>query len=217
CLVFSMEMSTQEQIERILAGKSNVSATKMATGNLEYAEWRRIQGIAPGVRDLPIWLYDNSLTLDKLLATARRWHARVVKPGQIALIVIDYLGLVKAKEYRVREQEIAAISRAGKDLAKGLNAVVMQVAQLNRNSEKEQRDPILADLRESGAIEQDANTVIFPVRDKAGEDNSGQGPARLIVAKNRGGRVGAVPVWWNGRLTKYEDRHGEPPPTEDTL
>lgn len=215
CLIFSMEMSIQEQIERILSGKSNVSATKMATGNLGYAEWRRIQGIASVVGGLPIWLYDDSLTLDKLLATARRWHARHVKPKQVALIVIDYLGLVKAKEHRVREQEIAAISRAGKDLAKTLSCVVMQVAQLNRNSEKENRDPILADLRESGAIEQDANTVIFPVRDKGGEDNSGEGPARLIVAKNRGGPVGAVPVWWCGRLTKYQDRRDEPESGED--
>lgn len=209
-MIVTLEMSMQEEIERTLAGESHVSATRMATGRLEWADWQKVTTAARRIAGIPLWLYDKNVTLQKLESLVRRWHARNVPAGKVALVVVDYLGLVKAKEHKVREQEIAAISRAGKTLAKDLKAVVMQVAQLNRESEKQMRDPMLSDLRESGAIEQDANVVIFPVRDKAGEDIHGKGNARLIVAKNRGGPVGEVPAFWNGPLTKYQDRDALP-------
>lgn len=210
-LIFSLEMSVQEQAERMLGGVAEVNLGRITSGRLEYSEYVKLTGAASKLAELPIQIYDRALRVDRLESIARRWHARHVRGiAEMGLVICDYIGLVQGLSGANREREVASISAAGKRLAMALNVATIMVSQLNRDSEKEQRDPTLRDLRESGAIEQDADMIVFPVRDKENEDNRGSGPARLIVAKNRGGPCGEVPAWWEGRYTRYADRESAP-------
>jgi replicative DNA helicase len=222
-LIFSLEMTLQEQVERMLAGASEISVSKIGRGQLGFAEFVKMSTGAKRFGNIPLWIYDKPIKVDRLLSTARRWHARHVKPGQKCLVMIDYIGLVQSTSRgATREREVAMISQAGKAFAMQHGATTLMVSQLNRDSEKEQRDPRMADLRESGAIEQDADMIVFPCRNHGEEDNLGTGPARLIVAKNRTGPKGEVAVWWEGRFTRFTDFDAPPPesdfaPTTDPL
>ena len=222
-LIFSLEMTLQEQVERMLAGACEVSVSNISRGKLEYSEYVRMSKGAGRFGDIPLWIYDKPIKADRLIATARRWHARHVKPGQMAYVMIDYIGLVQSvAKGATREREVAMISQAGKALAMQHGLTTLMVAQLNRESEKEQRTPRPSDLRESGSIEQDADMIIFPVRHHDEEDNHGAGPARLVVAKNRNGPRGEIAVRWEGRFTRFTDFDAPPPesdfaPTTDPL
>jgi len=205
CLLLSLEMTVQEQVERLLSGFANVPATAMGKGDLGLGDWQRISSAASKVAGIPLYVCDRSMNLDKYQAAVRSWHSKHVKHGQHAVFVTDYLGLVVGSRSSTREQEVAGVSKAGKLLAKELGATSVMVAQLSRRSEQEGRLPNMSDLRESGQIEADADVIVFPHRDQSSEDNEGCGQAQLIVAKNRGGRTGVVSVWWNGPMTRYED------------
>ena len=208
-LIFSLEMGIQEQGERFIGSDAGVNLGRITSGRLEYAEYKRLQGAAASASKLPIWIYDQPVRLDRMASITRRWHARHVagKGKKLALVICDYLGLVKATAAgHNREREVAAVTGMAKELAMGLGVAMVMVSQLNRKLEQEQRDPQMSDLRESGAIEQDADMVIFPIRDEANEDNTGSGPARIVCAKNRGGPTGEIPAWWQGRFTRFVDR-----------
>jgi replicative DNA helicase len=213
-LMFSLEMTRAEVGERIISRQAKVNGRNIIRGRLEQAEWARITYSCARTRDLPIWLYDKPITAERICALARRWFARLPDPGpgrkKRAVIVVDYLGLVKSVgDDDNRALEIARMTAAFKALATELDVPVVILAQLNRDIEKatKARKPQPSDLRDSGAIEQDANMIIFPWWD--GESpHTGRKEALWIVGKNRGGPSGDIEVDWWPEFTTFTDRDG---------
>ena len=163
------------------------------------------------LKDTPLWIDDasNSSILD-IRAKARRLHTK----QQLGLIVIDYLQLIRGADPRIpREQQIADISRGVKGMAKELNVPVVVLSQLNRDSERENRNPRLSDLRESGSIEQDADVVLMLHRPKKKEDEDFEPSSqsddvehiKLIIAKQRNGPVGEIDLTFLRKYTRYEN------------
>ena len=181
------------------------------------ASKKDMQEIANTVKELkgqPLWIDDSATsTILDIRAKARRIDAK----HRLGLIVIDYLQLIKGTDSRApREQQIADISRGVKGMAKELNVPVVVLSQLNRESEKENRDPRLSDLRESGSIEQDADVVMLLHRPKKSDDDEavdGGGAynehehIKLIIAKQRNGPVGEIDLTFVRRYTRYENFH----------
>lgn len=211
-LVFSFEMTRFEVGERVLSQRAKVNGRNIVRGRLDPPEWARLTGACARLRELPLWLYDKPVTADRLCAHARRWFARLPEPPdgrrKRAVVVIDYLGLVKsAGGEETRALEVARMTAAFKALATELDVPVVLLAQLNREIEKaaKARKPQPSDLRDSGAIEQDANMIVFPWWD--GEaPATGRKEALLIVGKNRGGPTGDIEVDWWPEYTTFADR-----------
>lgn len=196
-LCFSLEMKTQEMVERALTRESRVHG--IARADIDVNGWRDIRAAASRLRPLPLWVEDRKLSLGRIASEARRWRSRFARDGR-ALLVVDYLGLVRSDlRAENRQLEVAGMSRAFKQLAGDLDLPLLLVAQLNRQNVSGgiPREPVLSDLRDSGAIEQDADIVIFPWRD--GNE------ASLIIAKHRNGHTGKVPVRWDGELMSFFD------------
>lgn len=214
CLLFSLEMGLQEMVERIVGATVMFSPSRLSAGDFTAEEYRRLYREAAEIAKRRIWVDERTLTVSQICAEARRWRAK--NQDKRALVAIDYAGLVRPeRRAERRELEVAQVSQASKGLAKELDVPVVLLAQLNRDTEREQRDPRMSDLRESGSLEQDADMVLFPVREMAPDGSgpiNGPGPARLIVGKNRGGRTGNVAMWWNADYMLYtdaENRYGE--------
>jgi len=199
-LCFSLEMKRQEMVERAITFAGEVPG--IGRGSVSYDAWQKIRAAETKLRPLPLWVDDRKLSMGRIAAEARRWRARHAPDG-LALLVVDYLGLVRSDmKAENRQLEVAAMSRAFKQLAGDLDVALILVAQLNRQNVAGgiPRKPVLSDLRDSGAIEQDADIVIFPWRD---------GPiSELIIAKHRNGSVGTVPVVWRGDLMAFYDDTG---------
>lgn len=211
-LLFSMEMNRMEIQERALAKRARVNGRKVVTGHMEHDEWHRLTRAEPGIASLPLWLDTRSMSAQRICSVSRRWFARqkfAEGSRKIAAIAVDYLGLVPSTgDEENRAHEIAAMTRAFKLLAGELDVPIILLAQLNRDGVKAARKPIISDLRDSGAIEQDANMVIFPWWE--GTPNlQGRHPAQIIVGKNRGGPMGEVDVWWEPEFMTFSD---EPQP-----
>lgn len=207
-LLFSMEMSRGEIQERALAKKGRVNGRSVVTGKMNVEEWGKIQGAAAKLDKIPLWLDTRNMRAQRICSVARRWFARqkfAEGARKIAAIAIDYLGLVPSTgDEANRAYEIAAMTRAFKLLAGELDIPIILLAQLNRDGVKAARKPVISDLRDSGAIEQDANTVIFPWWE--GTPNlHGRHPATIIVGKNRGGPMGEVDVWWEPEFMTFSD------------
>ncbi len=210
-LVFSLEMSAEQLAMRLIWSVSRVDHKKVRDGFVGAEEKRRIIEAAKKLKEAPIIVDDSGqITILQLRAKARRVH----KEHKVGLIIIDYLQLISGIDSRVsREQQIAEISRGIKSLAKELNVPVIVLSQLNRESEKESRDPRLSDLRESGSIEQDADVVFLlhrPRRGKSKEEKDSHftddvEKIELIIAKQRNGPVGIVPLSFIRRFTRYEN------------
>jgi replicative DNA helicase len=201
--MFSLEMSRHQLVMRMVAGQSRVDAGRMRTGQLDVEDWRRLGEGTDVIASLPILIDDTpGLTISQLRGKARRMKAAYPKLG---MIVVDYIQLMQgsggAKESR--ENVISNISRGLKMLAKELNIPVIGLSQLNRSLEsRTDKRPMPSDLRESGAIEQDADIILFIYRDEVynKEASAKKGVAEIIIAKQRSGPIGTVELAF---LDKY--------------
>jgi replicative DNA helicase len=217
--VFSLEMPREQLATRMVCSEGRVDVGKLRQGFLQPDDWRRLTEAASFLSTLPIWIDDTpAISLLELRAKVRRIQAEYDRPPsdgssgrRIGLIVIDYLQLMKGRDgVASREQEISEISRGLKQLAKELKVAVIALSQLNRAVEtrttKDKR-PQLSDLRESGAIEQDADNIIFIYRDEYynPETTNHKGIAELIVAKQRNGPTGKVLTRFTSSCTRFDN------------
>lgn len=212
--VFSLEMSNMQLVNRLIQNVCEIDGAKIKTGDLTPLEWNQLSSRISELRGAPLYIDDTpSLSVLELRTKARR----LVREHDVRLIIIDYLQLMNASGMRFgsREQEVSMISRSLKQLAKELNIPIIALSQLNRSVESRTNDnkrPQLSDLRESGAIEQDADMVCFIHRPeyylKSGEDAAGndiRGKAEFIIAKHRSGAVGDVEMRFRGKYARFEN------------
>ena len=204
-IIFNLEMSKEQVGNRILCSEAMVDSNKVRTGKIEEEEWVKLATASGRLSEAPIYIDDTpGITVTEIRAKCRKLK---MEKG-IGLVVIDYLQLVQGsgKKNASREQEISEISRSLKILAKELEVPVIALSQLSRAAEQRKEDhrPMLSDLRESGAIEQDADIVIFLYRDDYYNENSEKkNVAEVILAKHRGGSTGTVELAWLGNYTKF--------------
>ncbi len=201
--VFSLEMGREQLVTRLIASEGMIDLKKLITGRLEEEDWARIARAATSLSKCDIRVDDNpAITVPEMKAKCRRLD-------NLGLIVIDYLQLMQsAKKSDNRTQEVGEISRSLKIMAKELNVPVVCLSQLNRAAEtRADKRPQLSDLRESGAIEQDADIVMFLYRDDYYDENTeNQNVAECSVAKNRHGQTGKVEMQWLGQYTLFSSR-----------
>ncbi|MEJ7730165.1 MAG: replicative DNA helicase [Polyangiaceae bacterium] len=210
--VFSLEMPREQLATRMVCSEGRVDLGKLRQGYLQPDDWRRLTEAASYLSSLPIWIDDTpALGMLELRAKVRRIQAEYARIGRLGLVVIDYLQLMKGRDgVNSREQEISEISRGMKQLAKELRVPVIALSQLNRAVEtrntKDKR-PQLSDLRESGAIEQDADTICFIYRDEYynPETTNAKGIAELIIAKQRNGPTGKVLTRFTASCTRFDN------------
>ena len=217
--VFSLEMPREQLATRMVCSEGRVDLGRLRQGFLQPDDWRRLTEAASYLSSLPVWIDDTSaLGVLELRAKVRRIQAEYNRPAtatsaerKVGLVVIDYLQLMKGRDgVNSREQEISEISRSLKQLAKELRVPVIALSQLNRAVEtrttKDKR-PQLSDLRESGAIEQDADTIVFIYRDEYynAETTNSKGIAELIVAKQRNGPTGTAKVRFDRQWTRFDN------------
>jgi replicative DNA helicase len=190
-LVFSLEMSHLELTQRLLCAEARVDATRMRNGRLLDTDWPKISHAVGRLGEAPIYIDDNpNLTVMEVRSKARRLKSRI---GELGLIIIDYIQLMTGRsQVENRQVEVSEISRGLKILARELETPVVALSQLSRNLEmRADKRPMLADLRESGAIEQDADVVMFIYRDEMyNAESPDRGTAEIIVAKHRNGPTG---------------------------
>jgi len=217
-VVFSLEMPREQLANRMVCSEARIDVSKMRTGLLNGQEWSKLTQAASFLGSLPIWIDDSpGLSILELRAKVRRLQSEFDmrdgegrKTRKIGLVVVDYLQLMKGRDgVQSREQEISEISRGLKGLAKELEVPVIALSQLNRavetRSEKSKR-PQISDLRESGAIEQDADNIVFIYRDDYyNQDSAEQNIAELIVAKQRNGPTGTAKVRFDKQWTRFDN------------
>jgi len=216
--IFSLEMSKEQLALRLLCGEARVDLARVRTGYLSDREFTDLAHAGNHLYDAPIYIDDTpALSVLELRAKARRlWRDPASK---LQLIVVDYLQLMRSTEGKDnREQEISEISRSLKALAKELHLPVVALSQLNRQVEmRNPPKPRLSDLRESGAIEQDADVIAFIYRDEVYRpDTDRPGSAEIIVAKQRNGPVGTVELTFLREYTRFENREVAPEDERDT-
>ena len=209
---FSLEMSREQLVRRLLSSEGEVDASQIRRAAfLTTHEWARLQEAAGKLIDCPISIDDSpAATVLEVRAKCRRLRAE----GKLGLVFIDYLQLMKGRyDAASREQEISEISRSLKALAKELNVPVVALYQLSRKpEEREKKRPQLSDLRESGAIEQDADVVIFIYRDEFyREDSPEKGTAEIHIAKQRNGPTGKIKLAFRKEFTRFDDHEREEP------
>ena len=220
--IFSLEMSNLQLVNRLISNVCEIEGEKIKSGRLTDADWDKLMSGVKGLYSAPLYIDDTpSLSIFELRTKARR----LVREHNVSFIIIDYLQLMNASgmKFGSREQEVSMISRSLKQLAKELNIPIVALSQLNRSVEsrgadsKDGKRPQLSDLRESGAIEQDADIVCFIHRPeyylRSGVDAAGndiRGLAEFIVAKHRSGRVDDVKMRFKSRYARFENWDGEP-------
>jgi len=201
--VFSLEMSKEQLVQRMLCAEAMVDQHKMRTGLIGDDDWGKLTQKARDLAKLPIFIDDSGvLTISELRSKARRLH---MEKG-LGLIVIDYLQLMQGSgRTENRQQEIANISRSLKGLAKELGIPILALAQLSRSVEQRQdKRPVMSDLRESGSLEQDADVVMFIYRDEYyNQDSEKPGIADIIIAKQRNGPTGVVELAFLKEYTRF--------------
>ena len=204
-LLFSLEQSRLELAERLLCIQAKVSGHKLRQGELDEFEQSMLMEAANEMRTTSVFIDDTAgRTMSQIAAIARRLKRR----SQLDIVVIDYLQLIESEDKNMpREQQISSITRRLKFLAKDLDIPVIALAQLNRGVEqRDDKRPRLSDLRESGAIEQDADIVMFLHRPEAYDPEDRPGEADLIIAKNRHGPIGTVELTWLREMLKFGDK-----------
>ena len=203
--IFSLEMSKEQMVNRILCSEALVDSNKVRTGKLEDDDWAKLAEASGILSESEIIIDDTpGISIMEIRAKCRKMKLE----KNIGLVVIDYLQLVQGSSKRAigsREQEIAEISRSLKILAKEINVPVIALSQLSRAPEQRpDHRPMLSDLRESGSIEQDADIVIFLYRDDYyNQDSEKKNVAEVILAKHRSGSTGTVELGWLGNYTKF--------------
>ncbi|MEM1333525.1 MAG: replicative DNA helicase, partial [Actinomycetota bacterium] len=204
-LVFSLEMGHSELTQRILSSEAKVDSSKLRTGKLTESDWSKI-GLAVGRLEVPLFLDDNpQVTVMEIRAKARRIKAQ---HGGLSLILIDYLQLMSGSgQSENRQLEVSEISRNLKVLARELECPIVALSQLSRNLEaRSDKRPMLADLRESGSLEQDADVVMFLYRDEVyNPESPDKGSAEVIVAKHRAGPIGTKRLVFLGQYTRFDN------------
>jgi replicative DNA helicase len=208
--IFSLEMSKEQLVQRLISQTTRIPAQALRSGNVKAEDWPKlVRGVAE-VSRAPIWIDDTAgVTLMEIRAKVRRLASQlnVASELPLSLVVVDYLQLMVGQGNRAenRQQEIAEISRGLKVLARDLNVPVLAIAQLSRAVEaRHDKRPLLSDLRDSGAIEQDADMVMFLYRDEYyNPESDDKGIAEVIVGKHRNGPTGKVQLAWMEQYTKF--------------
>ena len=200
--VFSLEMSREQLVARMLSSEGRITSEQMKTGKIEYSQWRGLNQVAEMLNMVELYIDDTaSITIGEMKAKLRRMN-------NLGLVVIDYLQLMSSgRKDGNRVAEVSEITRNLKIMAKELNVPVITLSQLSRGPEsRTDKRPLLSDLRESGSIEQDADIVLFLYRDayytKAEENISS---CECIIAKNRHGELNTVNLRWDGQFTRFSD------------
>ncbi|WP_415901094.1 replicative DNA helicase [Neptuniibacter sp. QD48_11] len=206
-LVFSLEMPAEQLMTRMLSSLGRIDQTRVRTGSLEEEDWPKLTTAVNMMRDKPLFIDDQAgISPNELRTRARRI---VREHGPLSLIMIDYLQLMQMKTPGIesRTQEISEISRSLKAIAKELECPVVALSQLNRTLEQRpNKRPVNSDLRESGAIEQDADVIMFIYRDEVyNEDSEHKGVAEIIIGKQRNGPIGTSRLAFIGKYTKFEN------------
>ncbi len=214
--VFSMEMPGDSLAMRMISSIGRIDQHRLRTGKLDDDDWPSLTKAVGILADAPLFIDDTpALSPNELRARARRLSRET---GQLGLIVIDYLQLMQVPgNSENRAAEISLISRSLKSLAKELDTPVVALSQLNRSLEQRpNKRPVMSDLRESGAIEQDADLIVFIYRDEVyNEDSPDKGVAEIIIAKQRNGPIGTVRQTFLGQYTRFEDYISSPYIDED--
>lgn len=206
-LVFSMEMPGEAIVMRMLSSLGRIDQTKVRTGKLSSEDWPRLTSAFQLLNDRPLYIDDTpALTPTELRSRARRVARQ--HGGKLGLVMVDYLQLMQVSgSSENRAGEISEISRSMKALAKELHCPVVALSQLNRSLEQRpNKRPVMSDLRESGAIEQDADVICFIYRDEVYNENSeDKGIAEIIIGKQRNGPIGTTRLAFLGQYTRFED------------
>lgn len=206
--VFSLEMSNEQLSMRLLTAEARIDSNRLRTGFISQEDWQNVTDAASILNEMPIFIDDTpNISVMDVRAKARKLFQ---KHGELGLVIIDYLQLMKSPIHSERRDlEIAEISRGLKSLAKELNIPVMALSQLNRMLEqRSDKRPMMSDLRESGALEQDADIVAFIYRDEVYNkepENPRKGTAEIIVAKNRNGAIGTALMHFHEQYTRFEE------------
>ena len=211
--IFSLEMSKEQLVQRMLCSEAEIDSQRVKTGNMQSKDWEKLADAMNSFAQAPIYIDDTSgSTITDIRAKCRRLK---MQEKNLGLILIDYLQLMESSGREDRMQQISAISRGLKILAKELDVPVIALSQLSRAVEsRTDKRPMLSDLRESGSIEQDADIVMFIYRDeyyKKGEEDEevvkaqNKGESEIIIAKHRNGSVGTVKLLFQGNITKFKN------------
>ena len=198
--IFSLEMSKEQLVERLLSSESQVELKKLHKGNLSVEDWKKIADASGFLANMKIYIDDTPIM------TCTSMKAKLRRMKNLGLVLVDYLGLMRSeKNFDSRVQEVSEITRDLKLMSKELHVPVLVCAQLNRETAKSQRAPQLSDLRDSGSIEQDADIVMFIHRDEyyKGDKSDKKGIAEIIVAKNRHGETKSVEMKFIPQFTKF--------------
>lgn len=213
-VIFSLEMSKEQLVQRLLCSLARVDAGRMRTGNLGESDWPKLTMAAGQLNETDLYIDDTpAISVLELRSKCRRLAAE----HGLGLIVVDYLQLMRGSNPESRQQEISDISRSLKALAKELSVPVVALSQLNRSLEsRTDKRPMMSDLRESGAIEQDADVIMFVYRDavycddcKSRERTCEKGhdkDAEIIIGKQRNGPIGTVHLTFRGEFTRFENQ-----------
>jgi replicative DNA helicase len=202
-LVFSLEMASEQVVERLTSAEAGIDSQSLRRGEIADDEWGRFITTTSRLSELAFFIDDTpAISVLEMRTKARRLHAEV----GLDLIVVDYLQLMRGEgRHENRQQEVSAISRGIKALARELNIPILALSQLSRGVEaRSDKRPILSDLRESGSIEQDADVVLFIYRDEVYNENTERrGIADILVAKHRHGPTGSVPLLFRGPTASF--------------
>ncbi|MCK5505311.1 MAG: replicative DNA helicase [Thermodesulfovibrionia bacterium] len=205
---FSLEMSKEQLVTRMLCSEARVDASKLRSGFLAESDWPKLTRAAGFLSEISMYIDDTpAISVLEMRAKSRRLKAE----KGLGMIIVDYMQLMRGRDgSETREQEISEISRSLKALAKELHVPVIALSQLSRAVEQRGGDkrPILSDLRESGSIEQDADAVLFVFREEFynRDDESLKGLAEIIIGKHRNGPTGVATLTWIGEYTRFENR-----------
>jgi replicative DNA helicase len=204
-LFFSMEMSGEDILTRMLSSIGRIDQNKLRTGILNEEDMARFSSAVPIITNAKLKI-DHSASLSPMEVRAR--SRRIARECDLGLIVVDYIGQMQIPGHtRGRVEEISEISRALKSLAKELKVPVIALSQLNRSLEaRPNKRPIMSDLRDSGAIEQDADLIAFVYRDEIyNEDSPDKGTAEIIIGKHRNGPIGTIHLTFVGQYTRFDN------------
>lgn len=211
-VIFSLEMGAEELIERMVASEGMIPGYHLKTGNLNPDEWRRLVQAQNNLYDAPIFVDDTAgIRISEIRSKARKLAQEM---GGLGVIIVDYLQLITGSRGENRQQIVSEISRELKILAKDLRVPVIALSQLSRSVEQRQdKRPILSDLRESGSIEQDADIVAFLYRDayyqkEQADSQEANNVTELILEKNRHGSLGTVKLYFHKEYTKFSSVEG---------
>ncbi|MCG8530728.1 MAG: replicative DNA helicase, partial [Desulfovibrionales bacterium] len=205
-VVFSLEMPAEQLMMRSLASLGRIDQTKVRTGKLEDEDWPKLSNAVKGLKEKKLFIDDTAgISPQEMRTRLRRIHR---EHGKIAMVMIDYLQLMQIPGFSEgRTNEISEISRSIKAMAKEFECPVIALSQLNRSLEQRpNKRPVNSDLRESGAIEQDADVIMFIYRDEVyNPDSEHKGVAEIIIGKQRNGPIGSVRLAFMGRFSRFEN------------